>query len=805
MKEILNKHRSKLIYIAAFFIPAVLLTAVYAKLGFYPFGEKSILIMDMADQYVEFLASLRYAFDGDNSLLFSWARSMGGNYIGLAAYYIASPLSFITLFFSVENLPVAIMLLTILKIGLSGLTFAIYLEQGWNCECKGKFKTIVFSSCYALMSYAVIYSMSPMWLDALILLPLILLGVEKLIRGKKGFLFFISLACLFISNYYTAYMAAIFVGMYAVYRVFCSYTKDEWKAGAAILVKTAINAVFALCAAAPVILPVLKDVKLGKLATEQKLPEEVYNFDLWYLGESFFGGEYDGITNNAMPAIFCGSLVLVLAVMFFFMRKISWKEKLGAGMIAAVLVGSFWIAKLDLAWHGFVYPNWLPYRYSFLFSTLMVIVAHRAAMKLEPGLFLSKKSSKPVLLYLVTIALMFQCMELYNNTKEQLTGLGNQFGYKEMAEYQEYVDRYDDIIEGVKAKDDGFYRMEKDTEFSKNDAMLFGYNGMTHYSATYHNAINEFTEGLGMAQSHMWSSGYGSTLLTDSILNVKYRLMETSMPDSYKKSDTKNKVTVYENTMVLPIAFASGKVDTVEFKDNNNFEYQNLLFNKLAQTEDVAYYEKVNYNKYSKDLEWGYSIKAEDDSPLYMRMYGNAGTGMVYVNDSYVGKSFTSETNCILYLGQFASGDAVSVRCESEDVICSGEVLYKLNMDAFEKAYNSLEEGALEITKQKGSTIEGKIKVGKDQMIFTSIPYDEGFKVEIDGKEVDTDALKLIKDGEESEVFLTIPAEEGEHTILITYCPPGFTTGIVLAVIAWVAVLVYYKSGMLTGRKKVQK
>lgn len=85
-----------------------------------------MLIMDMRDQNVEFLASLRSMIHGDNSLFFSWARSMGGNYMGVFAFYISSPLSFLTLLFPVSKMPVAIEIITVLKIGLCSLTFVIY-------------------------------------------------------------------------------------------------------------------------------------------------------------------------------------------------------------------------------------------------------------------------------------------------------------------------------------------------------------------------------------------------------------------------------------------------------------------------------------------------------------------------------------------------------------------------------------------------------------------------------------------------------------------------------------------------------
>ena len=89
------------IYGLSFGLPIVILLLVLKHQGFYPFGGKTLFIMDMKDQYLEFFASLRNVISGDDSLFLSWSRSMGGNYLGLFAYYIASPLSFLTIFFHV--------------------------------------------------------------------------------------------------------------------------------------------------------------------------------------------------------------------------------------------------------------------------------------------------------------------------------------------------------------------------------------------------------------------------------------------------------------------------------------------------------------------------------------------------------------------------------------------------------------------------------------------------------------------------------------------------------------------------------
>ena len=91
------------LFISVFILAELMMLYILKNNGFYPFGTKSMLIMDMKNQYVEFITSLRNIIRGEDSIFFSWSRSMGGNYIGVFAYYIASPFSFLHCFFQLKR------------------------------------------------------------------------------------------------------------------------------------------------------------------------------------------------------------------------------------------------------------------------------------------------------------------------------------------------------------------------------------------------------------------------------------------------------------------------------------------------------------------------------------------------------------------------------------------------------------------------------------------------------------------------------------------------------------------------------
>ena len=68
--------------LTAFLFSAAAWTAAMALFGFFPFGDKTILITDMGSQYVTYHEALYEMLHGGNSLLFTWNTGMGMNFLG---------------------------------------------------------------------------------------------------------------------------------------------------------------------------------------------------------------------------------------------------------------------------------------------------------------------------------------------------------------------------------------------------------------------------------------------------------------------------------------------------------------------------------------------------------------------------------------------------------------------------------------------------------------------------------------------------------------------------------------------------
>lgn len=373
--------------IAAFFIPFAIMLGVYACLGKHPFGNNSVLTLDLQAQYVYYYEAIRRLLTEGGSWLYSWERTLGGEFMGIVAYYMASPFNFILLLFPKSMLADAVMFIQLAKVGSMGLTFAYYLRKTRNTS---DMQTIVFSMMYALCAYSVVQLIDPMWLDAMVFLPLLVLGIESMIREKRFILYTVSLVAVFVTNYYMGYMCAIFTFVYFLYYYFLVRDEIPQKPGAQkgnpisrifrsrgfeTLMRFAVFTIVALLISAFMLLCAWYSLQFGKtdFATTDFSPN--LRFDFLDIFVKLLPGSYDTVRPNGLPMIYCGLLALLALPLFYMSPVISRKKKLLCSGVLAVLLVSFSVNTIDLVWHGFSGPNWLNYRYSYLFSFFLILMA----------------------------------------------------------------------------------------------------------------------------------------------------------------------------------------------------------------------------------------------------------------------------------------------------------------------------------------------------------------------------------------------------------------------------------------------
>ncbi len=410
----LQRHFAKYGYLyCSFIMPSALFMMIFIVQGTYPINNSSVLVLDLNGQYVYFFEALRKAIYGDASLLYSWCGSLGSEFLGVYAYYLASPLSYLVALFPETAMTEAIMVIELIKCGLCGLTMALYLKK--TRPRANEMITIAIATMYALCAFGVVMAHNTMWIDALIWLPMITLGIESLINRGRFILLTASLAMSLLSNFYIGYMTCIYVFVYFFYYYFfashrastaCVEVKapgdNNFYGERFHFIKTFARmggaAVIAVLLAAVIILPTAYSLSLGK----SEFSTTDWSFVLFrtdasknlffkitpldFITKMFIASYdtvrrdlvYNGISYPGLPFLYCGMLALLLVPAYFLSKRVNRRQKVGAGLILGFFFLSMLISPIDIIWHGFQNPNWLNFRYAFMFSFLMLVFSHRA-------------------------------------------------------------------------------------------------------------------------------------------------------------------------------------------------------------------------------------------------------------------------------------------------------------------------------------------------------------------------------------------------------------------------------------------
>ncbi len=907
----------------AFLIPVLVFWMVYICFQVYPFGNGSVLVLDLNGQYVFFFEALRNAVFGDTSLIYSWSRSLGGEFIGIYAYYIASPLSYLVCLFPQNHITEALLAIILIKTGLSGATMAFYLKK--TRPATKELAVVIFSTMYALSAYAVTYAHNTMWIDAMMLLPLTIYGLEKLVTEHKFKLFVFSLTLTLISTFYIGYMVCFFILIYFFYYYFTeSHDYRHNYYGEKLhflksLLRVGIASASSLLMAAFIILPTYYSLTFGKTTFTKTTWEFVTQFDFLDFFAKMLPGSYDTVRPEGLPFVYCGTLALIMVPVFFAAKKIPLRHKIGAAAILAVVMFAMNSMVLDTFLHGMQRPNWLNYRYSFVFIFLVIVFACRGfeqILTVKPAFlcsvgaviialtlviqkvgfshldeiidsidfpvlddymciwltiicviaclaclsFVISKKMKNVTLTALAVVV---CLELFGSSLITSQSLNLDVGMSSRQGYVEFFERVRPIVTKVQNSDKTFYRMEKTVSRSVCDDLALNIRGIGCSTSTLNASVIEFLDKMGYASSSHWSKYAGGTLVSDSLLGMKYLITEKDAENESDlltpyMSDEEAQLYAYLNTYALSIAYSSnpaikdfdpslypspfdamnalvtallGEDETVQlFKpiehsvtmNNAYVSYDGVVYETVydddgkEQQISVDYYfykpknagspGKLTYNftisselenvdtyfffptNYPRKVDWELNEWREEDetsssaestdetqkNPSGVVLDHDCdciqSLGMLNVGSDYTLTLTMNEQDNIFYIMKDTSNDP-----DKPDRLFS--LFYYLDKDVFKDKFDKLQEGNLIIDNDYSDThLKGKVNVpAGDTVMFTSMPYDEGWSVYLDGKKVE-----IYKT---CDALLAFDITEGSHEIEMKYCSKAMTYGGILTIV----------------------
>ena len=207
----------KVFLFLAFLAPLEMTLIVFAGNVIYPFGSDCILTSDLREQYMPFFQEFVRKLKAGEGLAYSWNIGMGTNFQALYGNYLASPLNWFVLLFPTEHIVEFITYLIVFKTGLAGLSsYAFLKNRSTGNGADPGFSALLFSCFYAMSGFMAAYYFNIMWLDGVILAPLILWGLDRLIQDGRIGLYVIALAACILSNFYISIMICLFLVLYFI-------------------------------------------------------------------------------------------------------------------------------------------------------------------------------------------------------------------------------------------------------------------------------------------------------------------------------------------------------------------------------------------------------------------------------------------------------------------------------------------------------------------------------------------------------------------------------------------------------------
>lgn len=613
-------------------------------------GDKQILVTDLWHQYFPFLADYQEKLKAGESLFWTWSVGSGVNFFALASYYLASPMNFLSVFIPADWLNEFLMFSVVTKLALAGMFMAIFLRYTFK---RNDYSLLLFSVCFAVCAFFMGYYWNTIWLDTVALTPLVAMGTVALLREGKFKLYVIALALSLLANYYVGFFTCIFVLLFYI-----GYSICKWQGTKKFFISLGKMAGFSamgIALTAFLLLPAY--MALGNAHASASTFPKTYAINIGATAD--LAGTLDAVrqifTNtlsfiepnckeaDALPNIACGTIAIVLGIVFLANKKIMLREKLFNSCLLLFLVISCVIRQLDYIWHGFHFTNMIPYRFSYLFSFVLITMAFRAFMVIDFANYLDvvlatlgtlviillSIGTQPIhaivgtaiIAGLILIVLFFYTMRFipksvmatvliivvlaesaatgYIGVKTTTVTTTND--YPRGGENTAYALNY---IESLEANTTELYRTECTSTQTLNDGALNHYNGISMFNSMANECSTIFYENFGLMG---WQSGNRFTYaenspVTDLFFNLKYLIARDSVyrnSYTYKEMFTSGNVKLLQNQKYIPMGFMVNKnlqywsVSTAE-DTYNPFANQNAFF-KLATglTDDVYTFMQV--------------------------------------------------------------------------------------------------------------------------------------------------------------------------------------------------------------------
>ena len=818
-----------------YFFTAIIITAVYgivlALCRLYPFGNGALASSDGVQQYLGFYEFFRNTLRAGDDFSYSFSFVLGGNASGLFGYYLGSPLYLLFALFPERQLFLALHLVIYLKLLLAGLCFCAWAGSRGRGN---SWLRIGLSVSYAFIGYNVTFYSLLSWLDAVALLPLVAMGLERLVREGKPFLYLFVLGLTVTINYYVGFAVCLAcVLMYAALLL-----ADERGIQTALrrtVVPFALASLLAGALSAWMLLPAAKSTGNGRMESLLSgLQSMEVNFGVGALLEKLFTGTTTDMQFfYGLPTIFVGVLPLLLVALFFGNPGIRKRDKFLAAGVLLCLLFSFQNSFLNRIWHCLTVNRMFNYRYSFVFSYFLLAIAWISVLHLpeldrksliRSGLALAllivfvfwngvSLGSAATVAFDIALLLCGFFLLYEGLPKKRLAALGlallmglnclanmflsvsnirksDTFMQTQYDEYELYRDSVKLAMKGVDSSG-ALYRMEKVERKTLCDNISFGIPGVTNFASTVDEKTLQFCEEMGLPRFTAWAAySTGVPASVDSLLGIRYLLSEEALQgvrgDYADQTAEPGAISLYENPYALPLLASAREVFSPE--ELHSLDLQNKIWRSMTHSEGnmLVSAELADASESEGARYWSFAAQVSGEAYLHL---SSLTEDYDYPLKSLTIKLWrTGQEDPILLpledftysysLGHFEQGEIFTLEIstwEPKLLRQLGDIrVYSEDVQVLRTAVEEIQSRPMQVTKHASSFLSAQFETTEEMpYIVTTIPFDTGWEVLVDGTPVQS--------VENWGAMLAFRTEPGTHTAELRYHVPGRTVGMAIS------------------------
>ena len=804
------------IYLLAFLFPVLIFTLGFALKGVYPFGENSALVVDGVHQYTAFYRELSEQLGKGTGWTWS-AHAMGYNFYGLFCYYLCSPFSFlILLFMKFMYVNEAVTAVILIKAGLCSVSMAWYSGKKYP----GRGSMAVSLGCmYALSDFLIGYYSNVMWLDCIMLLPVLAYLIEKLVHTGKWRGYCLVLGYCILTSYYMGFMLCTFAAFYYLAEL-----------AAAESGRRPEKIRFSLLKFAGASVPGIAAVSRTAAAEEAGTGLSGVYGDIWKQLGALFEDSLSFVKSGDQGDVnlYCGCAVLLFAGIYFLNKEIRTAEKIVTGILIVLYFAGIHITALNLLFHGLHKPVGIPNRFVFILIFLLLKmscdawgnVENESTGRIFAGLIAAEgfcivvgiKSGNiwGLLLTAGVLAVFFLVMWTERYICGKLSGhafccveirkLGclvlavlilaetgihgivsiTDNGTANRDIYVESEQEVCGLLESA-GVDQVDYRAAIVNPLVRNEEMLYQLNGISMYSSTNTEVMWDFVKNMGFENLENRFQYAGSTEVTDMLLGIRYLFCRNTrkLHTVYKKIGESQSFDLYENPRALKSGYmVSDSVLDYAMEGTDPLEVQNRLLSGIAGKRLYKMQTVSSEAVWAGTVDFDISLKEGEHGYLYI-----PGTEPETVTINGQEQKSDYWNNNFLDLGTYDTDTVVHVTAETG---MQETVLGTYRESDLDEIYEMLSSRQMDLKNRKGT-----IAAAKDGMLLLSIFYDPDMQIYVDGKKVD---------GKSIQGLTGVKLSAGTHTVTMKYRTPGLQAGAVLSIlIAGILGILWYISRRKAG------